>query len=453
MTGAWRIAARNLGRNRRRNLATLLAVALGFAGLALLGGYVTRVEAFLRTNAVYLQHGGHVAVYGRGGLDRAVARPSRHSLSAGDQAAIASAAAADARVAFVAPYLRGMGLAGNGCRSLPFSALGIDPSLEARVLAHPDVVRYSPDLARPLRGRHLFETESVGDRVGLAAGLAALLGKTRVLDDFAGDVPLVRMPVCEGPERAASLAADANLQLAGLTFDGSMAALDAEVVTLFHTPSTDTEDQALHVPLGTLRRLYDTDAATYVALFLHDWRDTPHVAADLRARLARAGVAAEVHEYSDDRVNPYYTGTMAFLGSMAGFIVLVVSAVVVLGVMNATTLTVYERSRELGTLRAVGFTRRQAAGLVVREVALVALVGIAAGFVLAHAVAAAVVQAGVRVSPPGVPGTLQVVVTPPATVALGLAATLVPLALVVAWAVARRRLAERTADLLIAVNA
>ena len=43
MTGAWRIALRNLSRNRRRNLVTASAIALGYAGLVVLGGYATRV--------------------------------------------------------------------------------------------------------------------------------------------------------------------------------------------------------------------------------------------------------------------------------------------------------------------------------------------------------------------------------------------------------------------------
>ena len=68
MERAWTVAARNLKRNRRRNLATVAAVALGFAGLIMIGGYGNRVEHFLRTNAVYLQHSGHVTVYDKGGL-------------------------------------------------------------------------------------------------------------------------------------------------------------------------------------------------------------------------------------------------------------------------------------------------------------------------------------------------------------------------------------------------
>jgi hypothetical protein len=79
-----------------------VAIALGYAGIVLFGGYIERIEAFLRITSVYLQHTGHVAVYREGGIDRSLARPSEYSLDAGQQSRILSAAAADPRVACAA---------------------------------------------------------------------------------------------------------------------------------------------------------------------------------------------------------------------------------------------------------------------------------------------------------------------------------------------------------------
>ncbi len=190
-----------------------------------------------------------------------------------------------------------------------------------------------------------------------------------------------------------------------------------------------------------------------MSLFLHDWHDAARVAEDLRARLRAAGVPADVYEFGDERVNSYYAGSMAFLRSMAGVILVIIAAVVVLGVMNATTLTVYERSRELGTLRALGCTRRVAGALVVREVALVTSLGAAAGVLAAYGVAAGVAFAGLHIHPPGVPGTMQVLVTPGPGVLGRLLAVIATSTLGVAWVVVRSRLREHTSDLLIATSA
>jgi putative ABC transport system permease protein len=451
--GAWRLAARNLRRNRRRNVATGLAIAFGFAGLAVLAGYISRVDSFLRTTSVYLQHSGHVVVYHADGLDKAIAKPARYSLTPEEQAAIRKAAANDPRIDLVTGYLKGMGLVSNGCRSVPFIAIGMDPEAQRRILTTLAVSTFSGDFGKTVRGRHLYEYPGRDDAIGLAFGLATLLGKKRVHDDFPSPVPLVPLPDCSAGNAAASFAADANVQLAGVTVDGSITAIDAEVVNIFHTPTTEADDQVIHAKLPALQRLYDTDAVTCMAVFLKDDRDAKRVAADLRRKLSGAGVPVDIYDFTDERVNPYYAGSMDFLYSMAFFILLIVSTVVVLGVMNSTTLTVYERSREFGTLRAVGYTRSQVTGLVVRELALLAALGVAGGFAGAHAAAAAVRLAGVRISPPGVPGTMQVIVTPPTMLSIALAILLSLLSLAVGWVVARRRLSERTSDLLIAVSA
>lgn len=452
MTRAWHVAWRSLGRNRRRNLATATAIMLGYAGLVLVGGYVVRIERFLRTNSVFLGPSGHVVVYREGGLERAASRPSRYSLTPEHQQAIAEVLRADARVDFFGSYLRGQGLAGNGCRTMPFVATGVEPEVEARIASHPEVQREAAEFVRPLRGRRVSQAADVEGAVGLSAGLAELLDKPRVHDEV-GRLERFVVPDCTSVEAAAQIASDANVQLAALTFDGSLGAVDGEVVNVFHTASIDTEHQTVVTSLDLLQQLYDTDRATFVAAFLREASDAAAVAADLRAALAAGGVPAEVFTYLDYDVNPYYVGTMQFLGSLVTIIGVLVVTVVVLGVVNAATLTVYERTRELGTFRALGYTRHQVTALFLREVLLLSLVAMAAGLVFAFGVAAAVNASGIRFSPPGVPGTIQLTVTPGAGVAAVVAAAMLPLSLLATWVVVRRRVRERVADLLTATTA
>jgi putative ABC transport system permease protein len=448
----WHLAFRNLRRNRRRNMATLLAIALGYAGLVLFGGYISRIELFLRTNTVYLQHGGHVSVFARDGLDRATARPSEHSLDATAQARILAAAEADGRVAFATRYLRGMGLAGNGCRTVPFAAIGVEPEVFGRILRHPDVLYVSPEFARPIRGRALPEATDVHGAVGVAVGLARLLNKPRVHDEVA-DQPLLLVHDCGAPEAIEQIAADANIQLAGMTFDGSLTAIDGEIVNLFHTPSADTEDQTILTSVETLQRLYETEAVTYVGVFLHDPGSAAVVAREMEAALRAGGLDVDAYPFTDARVNPHYTGSMAFLGSLLVFVGTLVTAVVVLGILNSVTLTVYERTREIGTFRALGWRRRQVAMLFLRESIILALAGLLVGVVLALTVATAVNTANIRFQPPGIPGDIQLVLWPLPHVYAIVALVLLPLSALVTWGVARRRVRERTADLLTATTA
>jgi putative ABC transport system permease protein len=238
-----------------------------------------------------------------------------------------------------------------------------------------------------------------------------------------------------------------------MTFDNALGAVDGEVVNVFHTPSVDTEDQTVLTSLALLQRLYATEDVTFVAAFLHDAGDAEEVAADLRAGLRARGIPASVYTYLDYDVNPYYVGTMVFLRSLVTFIAILIVTVVVLGVVNAATLTVYERTRELGTFRALGYTRRQLARLLAQEMTLLSVVAIACGFVLAFSIAWIVNAADIRFSPPGVPGTVRLQITPNLAVAGLVAVAMLPLSLLATWAVARRRVRERVADLLTATTA
>ena len=123
-----------------------------------------------------------------------------------------------------------------------------------------------------------------------------------------------------------------------------------------------------------MQQLYVTEDVTFVAAFLRDAVGGRGASPPTcGGRWRRAACRPSVYTYLDYDVNPYYVGTMQFLESLVGFIGILIIAVVVLGIVNAATLTVYERTRELGTFRALGYTRRQVSRLLVREVLLLSL--------------------------------------------------------------------------------
>ena len=63
MNGQWRLAARNLKRNPRKSVATILSIALGAGGMLFTFGYVVRGERFLRVSQIYALHTGHLSIY------------------------------------------------------------------------------------------------------------------------------------------------------------------------------------------------------------------------------------------------------------------------------------------------------------------------------------------------------------------------------------------------------
>jgi putative ABC transport system permease protein len=454
MIGAWTLALRNLGRNRRRSLATGVAVALGYAGLLLLGGFIQSVDRHLRTVAVYVQHSGHLAIYKKDGLELHRVRPSRYSLTAEDQAAIAQVLAADPNVELTVRSLLGTGLVGNGCKSVPFVARGIEPELERRVRAHPAVLATAPELAKPLRGADLASHPELDRPIALSVGLAKMLGKTRVLDELSGPAPDAAALIghCDGPDAARLIAADADVQLAGSTDAGAFSAIDGYMVSVISTGMTETEDSTVLTSLQALQALYGTDRVTYVAVYLKDSGRIRARATELEATLRARGLDVSVHPFDDANVNPFYRGSVGFLIVMAGFIALIVFAVVALSILSAMTLGIIERTREIGTLRSLGFTRGWLLGLFVREGVVLTALGMGVGLVLALGTAGLVALGNLRVTPPGMPGSMKLLLLPSPQLCAGIAVILGVLSLLATVVATRRRTRENIVKLMTALS-
>ena len=114
---------------------------------------------------------------------------------------------------------------------------------------------------------------------------------------------------------------------------------------------------------------------------------------------ASQGLTAASADFSDAEVhtgaafaNDYTKGFSEFLNFL--YVLLAFSVVVSLfGMVNTLVLSVFERTRELGMLRTIGMTRRQARRMIRHESVITALIGAALGLPLGIFLAALVTQA------------------------------------------------------------
>ena len=114
---------------------------------------------------------------------------------------------------------------------------------------------------------------------------------------------------------------------------------------------------------------------------------------------ANPALTAAAAGFSDAKVhtgaafaNDYTQGFASFLNFL--YVLLAFSVVVSLfGMVNTLVLTVFERTRELGMLRTIGMTRRQARRMIRHESVITALIGAALGLPLGIFLALLVTQA------------------------------------------------------------
>ena len=433
--GSWialaKLSLRNLRRNRRRNLATAMAIAGGFAAFLLAAGYAYRVQKVLSRYTIYALRTGHVAIYKKGGLDMYSIKPKAWSLTLEHQKIIDETLKRTPHLEFYGRVLLGQGLIGNGCKTFPFMGSGVEPDIENKAINHPELLQWAPHLTGK-RGRGIWDFPEDTGPIAVSIGLAKLLGKSRVHDEIPPNIPL-SVTDCLSPNAHEHFADDANVQLAAGTWDGMLNALDGEMVQEFSTGLNETNNSSITTTLTKLQRLYDTDHVTFYSIWLNDTQYLGETVDLLTKEFAKSAPDLEILPWQDERISPYYTGTMRFIFTMVSFVGIVLAAVVALSIFNSATMTVIERSQEVGMMRSMGYTRSLIRRIFVIEGLILTLISTLFGGIIGGVVMVVINNMEIKFSPPGISGGITLMLIPNLAIALGGAVLISLLAVASTW--------------------
>lgn len=405
-------AFKNLGRNRRRNMSTASAIVLGYCGLILLSGFVTRIEKFFRSTSIYLNHVGTISVYKPDGVEKHLLKPKKYSLSGDEQEKTIDVI----KEIFpendgIGTHLQGFSLIGNGCKTWPIKISGIERKLEEVIVGHWTVQRYAKELLKMRRGSGIWEFQKITP-ILVTNKVARNLGKSKILtsDSKLNVSNAATTPLdCSEYNLSLLLSQDSNIQLAARTFQNDLSAIDAEIVGYYSSGLELLEESAALVPLEALQRLYETDGATKITVFL-PWDTPPEPAAQkLKKALIDKGLDLEVHHFKEFSVNPFYAGFMNLIYVMSSFFLALAVGVVTLTVSDTMTMSVLERTREIGTLRALGFTRGQVTRMFAEEGTMLGLLCLPFGYCLARLIALLINHSDFMFEVPGISTQIQVI--------------------------------------------
>lgn len=342
-----KLAIRNLFRNQRRSLFTILAIALGFAAVNVLGGFTDYIFSNLENSYIHVQANGHLTIFKPGFLKEGKLDPTRYLLDEESTRNVQEILRHYPEVLVVTPQLHISGLLSNGKVSTIFLASGRVPS-DIRVINS-----HSRGLASKFRqftGKPLEDDVIYG--VGLSRGLAEQLN----LDL---DVTAVAMAP---------------------TVSGQVNALDAQVFQLFSAPIEALDDKLMLVPLKFAQSLYDTGSVDRLIVLLQNTAQTEPV----RKRLARdfeaRGLNLEIKTWNE--LSTFYVKVKQMFDIIFLFTFLIVFTIVVMSVINTVSMAIMERTREIGTLRALGLKRGGIVVLFAAESLMLGLFGSALGMVL-----------------------------------------------------------------------
>lgn len=391
------LALRNVRRNGRRSLLLGGTIGVGTLALLLFVAYIAASLDGLRESTI--RSGlGHAQLAGAGQFDGYAEQQLQYGLDRPALARVETLLAQEPQVRRVVPRLLFAGLVSNGARTFNFEGSGVMPDRERQAFG-------------------AFQTLSAG--VPLSAK------------------PAGRYQVLIGKEMARRLAVKPgeSITLMTTTVSGSVNAMDLEVVGLVATGVPQTDLYLLQMPLETAQELLRTTKVSSVAVLYQDTAQADAVSARLRAAMSNAHVELRTWQ----ALAPLYSQVLALYRNQFLVFGVVICIIVFLGVAAMTLTTIYERGREIGTMRAMGIGHAQVRRLFVMEGMLQGVLGACAGALLAFVAILLINAAHIELAPP--PGRnagvlLQMLWVP--SYSAGIVCALPLVAMLAAWTISRR---------------
>ena len=413
MNGLFKIAARNIWRNRRRSLMTGSAIAAGALATLLFGGFVAYIFAGLETNNV--QRIGHLTVFRGGYFLFGAGNPAGYGIDhyRDVMTLIGNDPVLRPMINVMTPNQSLVGIAGNFSgdtdASKTFIGVGLIPSDRERMrlwdefhtgtTGSPDTRLSDSDQTRGLIGFGLARI------LGLCGPLA--LKNCPPIPKLSTDTPsgAVHQDLTELADRdvnGAGQQSTPHIELLAATAGGAPNVVSLSVGGADPQPVKELDDNYIAMPLPLAQQLvYGRGEHKVTGIVLQLRRSE-----DLRA--ARARLVALLHEHQLDldvrdfgELNPFYGQAKNLFSAIFMFIALVMGVIVLFAVINTMTMNVMERTNEIGTIRALGVRRGGIRLQFIAEGWLIGALGATVGSVAALSIAAIVNHSGLTWVPPG----------------------------------------------------
>ncbi len=330
----FKMAYRNVLRQRRRTLLTVMTMLGGFtlASISIAwsdGNYNFVIDLFTRTQL------GHIQIHSQGYLDK----PTLYNTIT-DYEMLGRTINNYRGVVSWTPRLFAAGLASVGHKSTAVRITGIDPVRET------ETTRFDKKI---IEGRMFGETGTpeVILGKGLALTLKAELGNELVI-------------VSQGA-------------------DGSIANDLYNVVGVLESGDPLSDQTSLYLRLSDAQDLMVLYGQAHeMAIVIEDLDDVEEITVGLTEAINRPGLTVEPWQ---EFARSFYNAMQADRQGM-WIMLFIIVLIVSVGVLNTVLMTVLERTREYGVLRAIGVRPLQITRMITYEVTVMATVSIVIGFIL-----------------------------------------------------------------------
>jgi len=350
-----KIAARSVFRNKRRTVITLLSIIFGCVAIIVFGGFVDYSMWGLRESTIHSRLG-HLQVYKAGYSEKGGTNPLAYTIE--DYPRIRSIIEDEDHVDFVTSRLEFSGLIGGAENSVICVGKGVEPEKERELGMTVSIVE----------GEGLSSEEPEEGIIG--KGLAEGLGVN--IDDY--------------------------LTILTSTAEGALNAVDLKLRGIFRTGVKEYDDVAVMVPMELAKALLYTENVQSIVVVLDKTENTDLVADNLRQEFSQANLDLEIKTWSD--LATFYHQVVQLYGGIFWVVRLIILIIVIFSIANTMTMSVFERMREIGTIRAMGTKRRGVLSLFLIEGLILGALGGALGLAFGIIAAKLLSIKGIYIPPP-----------------------------------------------------
>ena len=327
----FRLAWRNVWRHRRRTLIIVLAMSMALGLMMFYDGLVAGFNQAIYGNAIKVL-GGNIQVRAEGYRMNADQTPL---LPLANDQAVIDAALANPQVVAAMRRITTGGLTTSAEGAFAISIIGIEPDIERDVnLAAENIIA----------GRFLEAADL--DMVLIGKGLADAMGVQ------VGD----------------------RIALTGRTAHEQMRNRTMTVAGIYDLGMADIEKNSVYISLAEAQDLYELKgSSTEVAIVLKQVGEEAAVIAALKPGLP----GYEIESFEDNY--PELQAALATKGGVMNVFSVIIIMIAGIGILNLLLMAVYERTREIGVLGALGLKPRQISLLFILEGTMIGLVGVIFG--------------------------------------------------------------------------
>lgn len=416
MLSSLRLPLRNVLRNRRRTLVTLITIIIGEIAMLIFGGYSNAVVNGVQTGVV--RQAGHLQVQRKNFFLVGTGSPVDYGIAGYPRimATIAGDPVLKPMVKVVTPLLQLQGIAGNFNSGVSRTVAG-----NGYIASEQNVMRRWNEYNFPDNPKPSALPENEANVLSIGIGVARSLRLCKALavpmcDDVAlpptdADGPAVPDDIgaladveAAAPGPAAQDAGKGGtwLDVLAASAEGAPNVVNARVVAAESLGVKEIDDSYMAMPLELAQSLvYGRDSEPQVTSIVLQLDSSTRIEAArtrLQALIKQHGWDLEVLDYAT--LYPAYGQIKGLFSSIFGFVSILIGVVVLFSVANTMSTAVMERTVEIGTLRSMGLRRSGIARQFLAEGLLIGAIGTAVGGVLALGCALAINSAGLTWTPP-----------------------------------------------------